>query len=117
MGLYPGDPGPPVFEFSGVVVGVGPNTATEPWQVGDAVYGVSSAGTGCMRSYITTSVATLSAIPKTLSFEEAAASPIVFRTVLLALRDLACLKAGEKVLIHAASGGVGLAAIQYAHSI
>ncbi|CAM9893517.1 unnamed protein product, partial [Chrysoparadoxa australica] len=116
MGLYPGDPGPPVFEFSGVVIGVGPS-ATEPWQVGDAVYGVSSAGTGCMRSCITTSVATLSAIPKNLSFEEAAASPIVFRTVLLALRDLACLKGGEKVLIHAASGGVGLAAIQYAHSV
>ncbi|CAM9882194.1 unnamed protein product, partial [Chrysoparadoxa australica] len=116
MGLYPGDPGPPVFEFSGVVVGVGPS-ATETWQVGDAVYGISSAGTGCMRSYITTSVATLSAIPKNLSFEEAAASPTVFRTVLLALRDLAGLKAGEKVLIHAASGGVGLAAIQYAHSV
>ena len=44
-----------------------------------------------------------------MSFEEAASVPLVFLTAFYALHDLAKLEAGERVLIHAASGGVGMA--------
>ncbi|MEV6558506.1 SDR family NAD(P)-dependent oxidoreductase [Nocardia sp. NPDC051756] len=53
-------------------------------------------------------------IPAGLSFAEAATTPAVFLTVYLALRDLARLVPGERLLVHAATGGVGLAAIALA---
>ena len=56
----------------------------------------------------------LAPIPAGWSFEQAAAMPIVFPTALYGLDDLAGLKAGERVLIHAGAGGVGMAAIQIA---
>jgi myxalamid-type polyketide synthase MxaB len=52
--------------------------------------------------------------PEHLTFEEAATIPICFLTVQHALRDLGKIRPGERVLIHAATGGVGLAAIQIA---
>src|SRR4029077_11230377 len=56
-------------------------------------------------------------IPASWSFEQAAAMPIVFATAYYGLFDLAGLKAGERVLIHAGAGGVGMAAIQLAHHL
>src|SRR4029077_2655764 len=56
-------------------------------------------------------------IPASWSFEQAAAMPIVFATAYYGLFDLAGLKAGEKVLIHAGAGGVGMAAIQLARHL
>ncbi|CAM9397790.1 unnamed protein product [Chrysoparadoxa australica] len=56
-------------------------------------------------------------MPRTLTYEQAAALPTVCLTVSQAFDDLAELKAGDKVLIHAASGGVGLAAIQHAQRV
>ena len=50
-------------------------------------------------------------IPSNLSFE-AAAVPVVFMTALHGLKDLAKLQPGERVLVHAAAGGVGMAAVQ-----
>ncbi len=52
--------------------------------------------------------------PRGLSFEDAAALPLAYVTALYALENLGHLKAGEKVLIHAAAGGVGLAAVSVA---
>jgi 1-acyl-sn-glycerol-3-phosphate acyltransferase len=52
--------------------------------------------------------------PKAMSFEQAAALPLAYVTALYALETLAGLKPGERVLIHAASGGVGLAAVSVA---
>ncbi|TPQ17732.1 zinc-binding dehydrogenase, partial [Streptomyces sporangiiformans] len=52
--------------------------------------------------------------PDDWSFERAATTPIVFLTALFGLRDLAGLRAGERVLVHAGAGGVGMAAIQLA---
>src|SRR5207248_2597035 len=57
----------------------------------------------------------LARIPAGWSFVDAAAAPIVFMTAYYALVDLAGLKAGESVLVHAAAGGVGMAAVQVAH--
>ena len=55
--------------------------------------------------------------PPTLGFEQAATIPIAFLTAAYALRTLAGLAAGERVLIHAAAGGVGLAAVQLAQRV
>ncbi|MFG2848957.1 SDR family NAD(P)-dependent oxidoreductase, partial [Kitasatospora sp. NPDC048296] len=56
----------------------------------------------------------LAPMPSGWSFEQAASVPIVFLTAYYGLRDLAGLRAGERVLVHAAAGGVGMAATQLA---
>src|SRR6188474_430489 len=59
----------------------------------------------------------LAQIPEAWGFEQAAAVPSVFCTARFGLSDLAGLKAGERVLIHAGAGGVGMAAIQLARHL
>lgn len=56
-------------------------------------------------------------LPDSLSFEIAAGLPVVYATVLYGLREIGRLAKGEKVLIHAAAGGVGQAAIHYAKHV
>ncbi|CEM39444.1 unnamed protein product, partial [Vitrella brassicaformis CCMP3155] len=112
MGLYPGDPGPPGGDCSGTVVSVG--AGVTHLSVGDDVYGVAP---GCLRTYVATDAHLMAIKPVTMSFEQAAALPVVFVTVEVALRELAKVHKGDKVLIHAASGGVGLAAIQFCRSV
>ncbi|MBL1102960.1 zinc-binding dehydrogenase, partial [Streptomyces coffeae] len=53
-------------------------------------------------------------VPRGWSFEQAASVPVVFLTAYYALMDLADLRAGESVVVHAAAGGVGMAAVQLA---
>jgi acyl transferase domain-containing protein/acyl carrier protein len=55
--------------------------------------------------------------PQNMTFEEAAALPAVFTTALWSLGRLARLSRGERILIHSASGGTGLAALQYARAV
>lgn len=69
---------------------------------------------GTVAEYVTLSASELGPMPASLSFEEAAALPLVSLTALQALRDVAKLRAGDAVCIHGASGGVGTAAIQIA---
>ncbi|MFG2632287.1 SDR family NAD(P)-dependent oxidoreductase, partial [Streptomyces sp. NPDC048473] len=59
----------------------------------------------------------LAPMPEGWSFAEGAATPIVFMTAYHALTDLSSLQAGESVLVHAAAGGVGMAAVQLAHHL
>jgi len=56
-------------------------------------------------------------IPETWTFTEAASVPLVFLTAYYALTDLGGLTCGERVLIHAAAGGVGMAAVQIARHL
>ncbi|MYU19225.1 zinc-binding dehydrogenase, partial [Streptomyces sp. SID8361] len=56
-------------------------------------------------------------IPEGWSFQQAATVPVVFLTAYYGLRDLGGLRAGESVLIHAAAGGVGMAATQLARHL
>jgi NADPH:quinone reductase-like Zn-dependent oxidoreductase/acyl carrier protein len=77
--------------------------------VGDPVVALAP---GCFSSYATTPATLAVPMPKDLSFEEAATIPIAFLTADYALRQLGGIRAGDRVLIHAASGGVGLAAVQ-----
>jgi acyl transferase domain-containing protein/acyl carrier protein len=107
LGKYPGDPGPPGRECSGIVAAVGADV--QGLRVGDEVLGI---GPGCFSRYVTLHAHFVVKKPDILSFEDAATLPITFMTVYHGLYNLCKLAPGEKVLIHAASGGVGLAAIQ-----
>ena len=109
LGMYPGDPGPIGNECVGTVVAVGEGvTAFKP---GDEVMAL---GAGTFGSFVTTPAALAAAKPSHLSSEEAATIPIAFLTSDYALSHVARMRKGERVLIHAAAGGVGLAAVQLA---
>ncbi len=100
------------LEFSGVVSRVGDKV--RDLQVGDAVMGF---GSSCFASHVVTPVHALAAMPAQWSFEAAATVPTVFLTVYYAFKQLADLQPGERVLIHGAAGGVGIAAIQLARHL
>jgi acyl transferase domain-containing protein/NADPH:quinone reductase-like Zn-dependent oxidoreductase/acyl carrier protein len=97
------------LEFSGTVIRLG--LGVEDIAVGDAVVGFAPSSFG---DYVITHSGAVSRIPCGLSFEAAATIPSTFFTAYYALHHLAGLAEGEKVLIHGAAGGVGLAAIQVA---
>jgi phthiocerol/phenolphthiocerol synthesis type-I polyketide synthase C len=97
------------MEMSGRVIRVGTNV--EGFNVGDAVLGFAPA---CFASRVRTRVTAIARKPDGLSFEEAATIPTTFFTAYYALHELARLRAGERVLVHGAAGGVGIAAIQLA---
>ena len=116
MGLLPeealidGFAGPSFgLECAGIVRSIGSDV--EGWAVGDRVMGFAPAS---LSTRVVTMADALAPIPPGMSFSAAATIPVTFVTVTYALGHLAKLAAGEHVLIHAASGGVGLAAIQYA---
>jgi NADPH:quinone reductase-like Zn-dependent oxidoreductase/malonyl CoA-acyl carrier protein transacylase/short-subunit dehydrogenase/acyl carrier protein len=108
LGLYPGDPGPIGGDFAGTVTQLGEG-ATE-LEVGQRVYGFMQ---GAFASRFNVPAQLLAPIPDGVSAVEAATIPAAALTVRLAF-DWAQLQPGDRVLIHAASGGVGLAAIQMA---
>ena len=115
LGLYPGirDTVVPLgIECAGIIAAVGPGV--QRFKVGDEVLGVAP------YSFATRAVTAEYAIvhkPSHIDFEEAATIPITFLTAYYALCRLARLRKGERVLIHAGAGGVGLAAIQIAQHI
>jgi len=109
MDLYPGDPGPLGGECAGEVVAVG--EGVEHVKPGDQVLALAPAS---FASYALTLSEFVMPKPAALSFEESATIPIAFLSAYYALCRLGQMKAGDRVLIHAASGGVGLAAIQLA---
>ena len=108
LGVYPGEAAIG-GEGAGVVVEVGPEVGD--LSPGDRVMGMVL---GAFGPLATSERDLLVPIPESWTFEQAAAIPIVFATAYYGLHDLAELKAGEKVLIHAGAGGVGSAAIQIA---
>ncbi len=97
------------LECAGKVVAVGEDV--QGWKVGDQVVAFASP---CFSQYITVADSQVVPKPQQLSSEEAATIPVVFLTAYQALVKAAQLSAGERVLIHAAAGGVGLAAVQVA---
>jgi NADPH:quinone reductase-like Zn-dependent oxidoreductase/acyl carrier protein len=109
MGMYPGDPGELGGECAGVVSAVGEGVSA--WTVGDEVIALAA---GSFKSFVVTSAAMVFRKPASLSMAEAATIPITFLTAAYGLRDLAAMKAGDTVLVHAAAGGVGMAAVQLA---
>ena len=98
-------------DLAGRVETVGKNV-TE-FRPGDEVFGVSS---GVFSEYVCTTEKALALKPANLSFEAAAAVPVAALTALQGLRDKGQIKAGQRVLICGASGGVGTFAVQLAKS-
>ena len=109
LGMYPGDPGPLGNECAGIVSAVG--ASVTEFAVGDEVVAMID------RSFATWAVAPAVLTvkkPPEMEFAAAATVPVTFLTALYALRDLAHIRRGDRVLIHAVTGGVGMAALQLA---
>ncbi len=101
------------FDFSGEVSGLG--KAVSDYKIGDLIYGrVGDLHPGTFAEYICTETKYIAPKPKNLSHEEAACIPLVGQTTVQALSIICEAKAGQKILIHAGSGGIGVFAIQYA---
>jgi NADPH:quinone reductase len=115
-GGYPAPPGSPQnipgLEFAGEVDAIGPLVTM--WKPGQRVMGL--VGGGAQAEYILSHEGLLVEIPQNLDFVQAAGVPEVFMTAHDALFTQANLQMGERVLIHAAGSGVGIAAIQLAHA-
>ncbi|WP_370747454.1 SDR family NAD(P)-dependent oxidoreductase [Streptomyces sp. MnatMP-M17] len=114
MGLLPGEQDVRYrigFECAGVVTDVGPGVTH--LHVGDPVLAVHLEG-GAFASFVTVPATAVAPIPAMLDPVTAAGLPTAFLTAWYALRHIGRLSAGERVLIHSASGGTGLAAIAVA---
>lgn len=102
-------------DFAGVVVKVG--ARVQRFKVGDRVMGIKPDPKVSLPSHIKIPEEMLVAIPESLTFSEAATLPIGFSTAVLCLIQAAGMRGGESVLIHTASGGVGLCTIQLARQL
>ncbi|KAF4512783.1 hypothetical protein G6O67_000122 [Ophiocordyceps sinensis] len=94
-------------ECSGVIQEIG--SSVSRLEVGDRVCAVAR---GTYSNTVSTPANCCEPIPDDMDFSEAASIPVVYCTAYYALADLARIRAGETVLVHAAAGGVGQAAIQ-----
>lgn len=113
VGLYPDAPKPPCvigYEVAGSIGAVG--DGVDPGHVGRRV--MAGTAFGGYASQVVVPEADVIALPERLSFEEGAAVPVVYGTAWAALYGFGSLRAGERVLVHAAAGGVGIAALQLA---
>jgi NADPH:quinone reductase-like Zn-dependent oxidoreductase len=112
-GAYGGGPTPPYvagFEAAGEVVGVGPDVE-DPFPIGAHVVG---AGPGAFAEYMVMPHQGVLPVPSGWSDAEALGMVLNWATALAALRPLGEIKAGDTVLVHAAAGGVGQAAVRLA---
>ncbi|MFG2197161.1 SDR family NAD(P)-dependent oxidoreductase, partial [Streptomyces sp. NPDC048639] len=112
LGMYPGDAKDFGLEGAGVVTEVGAGVVE--LAVGDRVFGMFS---GAFGPVAVADARTVVRMPSGWSFAQAASVPIVFLTAYHALRDLGDVQPGESVLVHAAAGGVGMAATQLARHL
>jgi len=100
------------FDLSGIIIEKGEEVSN--FEIGDAVYSrVPQNQMGTVAEYVAVDCNIVSKKPENISFEEAASLPLIGLTSVQALERVG-LKAGDHILIHAGSGGVGSFAIQYA---
>ena len=99
-------------ECSGIVARVGDTVSNV--KAGDRVCAVSL---GAYSTYARCPSTSVAVIPDSMSFETAASIPVVYSTAYYGMLELARIEPGEKILIHAASGGIGQAAIQLAKMV
>ena len=99
-------------ECAGEVVRVGAGVTA--FQAGDRVVAMAA---GSFSHYVTVSSDLVARLPSSLTFGQAASIPINFLTAHYALHTIANIQAGDKVLIHAAAGGTGMAAVQIALAV
>ena len=116
QGNYPVPPGEPAdisgMEYAGEVDAIGPSATL--WKIGDRVMGII--GGGGHAEYVRIHEREAIPIPRSLSWEEAAAIPEVFLTAYDALFNRVGLRLGETLLIHAIGSGVGTAGLQLARA-
>ncbi|MGC9502270.1 SDR family NAD(P)-dependent oxidoreductase [Baaleninema sp.] len=112
LGEYPGNAGELGWECAGEVVAVG--THVTEFQRGEAVCAVA---TGAFSQYVTLNAAWAVSKPPNLGIEAAATVPGAFLTAFYALHHLAQLQPSERILVHSAAGGVGLAAVRLAQHL
>jgi len=106
--MKPAFPFTPGAEVAGVVCELGPGVRGVA--IGDRVF--AGLALGAFAERVALPVAALHPMPAAMSFPEAAAFPVVYPTSYAALVYRANLRAGETLLVHAAAGGVGVAAVQ-----
>jgi acyl transferase domain-containing protein/NADPH:quinone reductase-like Zn-dependent oxidoreductase len=109
LGLYPGTGVPIGAECAGIVVETGKDSGG--FRVGDSVFGYAP---GSLATEAVVPARWLAPIPPEMSAAVAASLPVAYLTALYGLQRIAGLKKGQSVLIHAAAGGVGFAALQIA---
>jgi len=97
------------IECAGIITAIG--SGVEGFEIGDEAIALAPHS---LSSHTTTDARLVVRKPAHISFEEAATIPLVFVTAYYALHELGRIRNGERILIHAAAGGVGLAAIQLA---
>lgn len=103
----------PGWDFSGAIEELGPDAGA--WKTGDAVYARPDiARDGAYAEYIAVRASEIAAKPRSIDHVQAAAIPLAALTAWQALFDAAGLTAGQRVLIHAAAGGVGHFGVQFA---
>ncbi len=109
LGTYSGKPGPLGNEFAGCVTAIGSDVMH--LAIGDSVVGLAS---NTFSSHVICDARFVVRVPDGLSAAEVATVPLAFLTSDYALRHCAKIEKGQKILIHAAAGGVGMAAVQIA---
>jgi NADPH:quinone reductase-like Zn-dependent oxidoreductase len=112
-GIYPDAPKPPMvvgYEAAGTVAEVAPDVTSVT--VGDRVVAVTRFGG--YASELVVPARDVIPLPERLSYEQGAAVPVNYATAWAALLGYGSLREGERVLVHAAAGGVGIAAVQIA---
>ncbi|MFC9295717.1 SDR family NAD(P)-dependent oxidoreductase [Streptomyces sp. NPDC057011] len=112
LGMVPADASPLGTEAAGTVLETGPGV--EGFVAGDRVFGLVPGSVGPVAVADRRLIAR---IPDAWSFAQAAGVPAVFTTAYYGLVELAGLKSGERLLIHSAAGGVGLASLQLARHL
>lgn len=116
VGLYPDAPKPPCvlgYEVAGEVESVGEGVSEHA--AGDRV--VAGTRFGGQAELVTVSADQVWPLPDRLSFEQGAAFPVNYGTAYAALIVMGSLREGNRVLIHAAAGGVGISATQIARNV
>ncbi|PBP25422.1 hypothetical protein BUE80_DR003887 [Diplocarpon rosae] len=101
-------------DCAGIITRMGPHTESSGLRVGDRVAGVCQ---GRFATKTRVAYTTVTEIPDNMSWEEAASLPLVYITAYIALVEISRLQRGESVLIHAATGGTGQAAVMLAQHI
>ncbi|MET9487045.1 type I polyketide synthase [Nocardia sp. NPDC006630] len=111
VGAGTGTPTRLVHEAAGVVLAVGADVTGIA--TGDRVFGLFDE----IAATAATDHRLLAVVPAAWSFAQAAAAPVAYLTALHGLRDIAAAQSGERVLVHAATGGVGTAAVNLARHL
>ncbi len=120
MGIYPGAPKPPFvpgIEIAGVVEKISEGAKSgegEPLRIGDAV--AAFTGFNAYAEWVAVPLGNVYRLPGGMTFEDAAAIPVNYLTAYHSMFVMGNLQPGDRILVHGAAGGVGIAAVQMARA-